>query len=75
MFVSDGRPTRDYHKGSDNRAGTTLGTTTKVLTTGLVKPSETNSDVLTTELVKNHRINTEVLTTGLVKSSGLPQRF
>jgi hypothetical protein len=39
-----------------------------VLTTGLVKTPETNTEVLTTGLVKNPRPNTEVLTTGLAKT-------
>jgi hypothetical protein len=45
MFVSDGSPILES-------MGTTLGNTRNVLTTGLVKTPETNSEVLTTELVK-----------------------
>jgi hypothetical protein len=43
-----------------------LGTTIKVLNTGLVKTPETNRDVLTTELVKSLGPTTKVQITGFL---------
>jgi hypothetical protein len=41
-----------------------------VLTTELVKTTDTSTEVLTTELVETPWTNTEVMTTGLVSTTG-----